>query len=123
MLAVERESGKKVNNIVFMGMGEPLANLPNLLHAIGIINAPWGIGIGARHMTVSTSGLAPQIRSLADQPLQIRLGDFEFRIVGATFNLRKIGSRQGGQRKSAAARPYRRPVTGHLYGYLSLLRQ
>ena len=73
VLAVEAESGKKINNIVFMGMGEPLANLPALLKAIGIINAPWGVGIGARHMTVSTSGLAPQIKKLADQPLQIRL--------------------------------------------------
>ncbi len=73
VLAVEAESGKKVNNIVFMGMGEPLANFDNLMKAIRIINADWGIGIGARHMTVSTSGLAPQIRKFADQPLQIRL--------------------------------------------------
>src|SRR5207248_10895644 len=60
-------------NIVFMGMGEPLANLENVMRAIRIINAPWGLGIGARHITVSTSGLAPQIRKLADEPLQIRL--------------------------------------------------
>jgi 23S rRNA (adenine2503-C2)-methyltransferase len=73
VLAIEEESGKKINNIVFMGMGEPLANFANLMRAIDIINAPWGIGIGARRMTVSTSGLAPQIKQFADQPLQIRL--------------------------------------------------
>src|SRR5436305_15092934 len=56
-----------------MGMGEPLANFANAVRAIRIINAPWGLEIGARHITVSTSGLAPQIRKLADEPLQIRL--------------------------------------------------
>jgi 23S rRNA (adenine2503-C2)-methyltransferase len=74
ILAVERESGEKIDNLVFMGMGEPLANFENVMRAIQIINAPWGLGIGARHITVSTSGLAPQIRILADEPLQIRLG-------------------------------------------------
>ena len=73
VMEVERASGERIDNIVFMGMGEPLANLNNLLAAIRIINAPWGLGIGARHITVSTSGLAPQIRKLADEPLQIRL--------------------------------------------------
>jgi len=73
IVAVERETGEKIDNIVFMGMGEPLANLANVMSAIRIINAPWGLGIGARHITVSTSGLAPQIRQLADEPLQIRL--------------------------------------------------
>jgi 23S rRNA (adenine2503-C2)-methyltransferase len=73
VLRVEALSGEKINNIVFMGMGEPLANYQNLLQAIEIIRAPWGIGIGARHITISTSGLAPRIRELADQPLQIRL--------------------------------------------------
>jgi 23S rRNA (adenine2503-C2)-methyltransferase len=73
VLRVEALSGEKINNIVFMGMGEPLANYQNLLRSIEIIRAPWGIGIGARHITVSTSGLAPRIRELADQPLQIRL--------------------------------------------------
>ena len=73
LIAVERESGERIDNVVFMGMGEPLANYENLLRAISIINAPWGIGIGARRITVSTSGLAPQIRKLAEQPLQTRL--------------------------------------------------
>jgi len=73
IIAVERESGEKIDNIVFMGMGEPLANFDNLMRAIRIINAPWGLGIGARHITLSTSGLAPQIRQLADEPLQVRL--------------------------------------------------
>jgi 23S rRNA (adenine2503-C2)-methyltransferase len=56
-----------------MGMGEPLANFDNLLKALRILNAPWGGGIGARKMTISTSGLAPQIRRLAEEPLQFRL--------------------------------------------------
>ena len=66
-------SDRLVNNLVIMGMGEPLANYDNLLAALRILNAPWGGGIGARKITVSTSGLAPQIRKLADEPLQFRL--------------------------------------------------
>jgi len=62
-----------VDNLVIMGMGEPLANYDHLLKALKILNAPWGGGIGARKITVSTSGLAPQIRRLADEPLQFRL--------------------------------------------------
>ena len=73
IMMVEEACGERIDNIVFMGMGEPLANYDNLLRAIQIINAPWGIGIGARRVTVSTSGLVPQIRQLSDQPLQIRL--------------------------------------------------
>tara|TARA_R110002096_G_scaffold26518_23_gene81841 strand:+ start:370 stop:1428 length:1059 start_codon:yes stop_codon:yes gene_type:complete len=73
VMQAEAASGQRVDNIVFMGMGEPLANFTNLSKAIEILNSPWGIGIGARHMTVSTSGLAPQIKKFADQPLQIRL--------------------------------------------------
>ena len=72
-LRVEELSGERINNVVFMGMGEPLANFENFMQAVAILNAPWGIGLGARHMTVSTSGLSPRIRDLAAQPLQIRL--------------------------------------------------
>jgi 23S rRNA (adenine2503-C2)-methyltransferase len=73
IVQVEKLSGERVDNLVFMGMGEPLANLANVQRAIQVLNAEWGVGIGARHITVSTSGLAPQIRKLADLPLQIRL--------------------------------------------------
>jgi len=80
-LAVERlispeaasGSDRVVNNLVIMGMGEPLANYDNLLKALRILNAPWGGGLGARKITISTSGLVPQIRRLADDPLQFRL--------------------------------------------------
>ncbi len=86
ILHAEEISGERINNLVFMGMGEPLANLRNVLKAISIINADWGIAIGARHITVSTSGLAPQIRKLADQPLQIRLA---LSLHGATDAVRE----------------------------------
>jgi len=62
-----------VSNLVIMGMGEPLANYENLLKALRILNATWGGGIGARKITISTSGLAPQIRKLAEEPMQFRL--------------------------------------------------
>jgi 23S rRNA (adenine2503-C2)-methyltransferase len=62
-----------INNLVIMGMGEPLANYDNLMGALHILNAPWGGGLGARKITVSTSGLAPQIRKLAADPMQLRL--------------------------------------------------
>ena len=86
LLAIEKESGEKIDNIVFMGMGEPLANLTNLLRAIRIINAPWGLEIGARHITISTSGLAPQIRKLANEPTQFRLA---ISLHGATDEVRE----------------------------------
>ncbi len=86
VMRVEALSGEKINNIVFMGMGEPLANFANLMKAVGIINAPWGVGLGARHITISTSGLAPQIRQLAEQPLQVRLA---ISLHGATDEVRE----------------------------------
>jgi 23S rRNA (adenine2503-C2)-methyltransferase len=86
VLQVEALSGEKINNIVFMGMGEPLANYQNLLQAIEIIRAPWGVGMGARHITVSTSGLAPRIRDLAEQSIQIRLA---ISLHGATDEVRQ----------------------------------
>lgn len=85
IIVIERASGENVDNIVFMGMGEPLANFDNVIRAIRILNAPWGLGIGARHITVSTSGLAPQIRKLAEEPLQIRLA---ISLHGATDEVR-----------------------------------
>ena len=74
-----------VDNIVVMGMGEPLANYENLLKALRILNAPWGGGIGARKITISTSGLVPQIRKLAGEPEQFRLA---ISLHGATDEVR-----------------------------------
>jgi 23S rRNA (adenine2503-C2)-methyltransferase len=78
-------ASRLVSNLVIMGMGEPLANVENLMKALKILNAPWGGGIGARKITVSTSGLAPQIRQLADEPLQLRLA---LSLHGATDEIR-----------------------------------
>jgi 23S rRNA (adenine2503-C2)-methyltransferase len=87
--AIERreKSGetRAVNNLVIMGMGEPLANYENLMKALRILNAPWGGGIGARKITVSTSGLAPQIRRLAEDAPQYRLA---ISLHGATDEVR-----------------------------------
>lgn len=73
IMLVEELSGEKVNNLVFMGMGEPLANFRNLVGALEMITSADGLGIGARRITVSTSGLVPQIKKLAELPQQIRL--------------------------------------------------
>lgn len=73
VLAAEQISGERVDNLVFMGMGEPMANFKNLMDAIALITGPETLHLGARHLTISTSGLAPQIRQLADHPQQIRL--------------------------------------------------
>jgi len=62
-----------VSNVVLMGMGEPLANYDATLAAIRVLNDETGVNIGARHMTVSTAGLAPEIRRLANEPFQVNL--------------------------------------------------
>ncbi len=67
------KSNERISNVVFMGMGEPLANYENILQAIRIINADWAFGIGTRHITLSTIGLPKQIRRLAHEDLQITL--------------------------------------------------
>ena len=85
VLAAEMLSGERVDNLVFMGMGEPLANLDNLLAAISAITSPWGLHLGARHLTISTSGLVPQIKKLAENPQQIRLA---ISLHGATDEVR-----------------------------------
>ena len=73
ILLARNEADRRVDNLVFMGMGEPLANLPALLPALDVILSPKGLGIGARHVTLSTSGLVPRILELASYPAQIRL--------------------------------------------------
>ncbi len=71
VLTIQRDTGLKVTNIVFMGQGEPLLNLDNVLKAMEIFNE--NFQIGARRLTLSTSGIVPQIRKLADLNLQSTL--------------------------------------------------
>jgi len=66
-------SGERPSHVVVMGMGEPMANYDEVLAAIEILNAPWGPGIGARRITVSTVGLVAGIRRLAAEELQVEL--------------------------------------------------
>lgn len=66
-------TGDRLSNIVMMGMGEPLANYANAVQAVKILNAHWGMAIGARKITVSTVGLPAQIRRLAEEGLQVNL--------------------------------------------------
>jgi len=73
------------DNIVVMGMGEPLHNYDNLMRALSILNAEWGFGFGARRVTISTSGLVPQIRRLAQEHLGFRLA---ISLHGATDDVR-----------------------------------
>jgi len=68
-----RKDGKQVNNIVFMGMGEPFLNYENVMDAIKILNDKDGLNIGARHISISTIGVAAGIKKLAAQPLQVNL--------------------------------------------------
>lgn len=63
----------RLTNIVLMGMGEPLANYAAVVQAIRILNAPWGAGIGARRITLSTVGLPKQMRRLAEEGLPLNL--------------------------------------------------
>ena len=73
IMAVERDTGVRISNIVFMGIGEPLDNYDNVVKAIRNINNPKGLNIGARHISISTSGLVPKIYKLAEENIQCTL--------------------------------------------------
>ena len=73
VLHVSNDFGERATSVVFMGQGEPFANYDEVLKALRILNDPNGIGIGARHLTVSTSGVIPGIRKFADIPEQFTL--------------------------------------------------
>ncbi len=73
LLAIERNANVKISNIVFMGIGEPLDNYENVMESIKILNNPKGLNIGARHISISTSGLVPKIYDLADRQMQCTL--------------------------------------------------
>ena len=71
VMCMQRLTGEKISNLVFMGQGEPLHNLENIIKAIQIFRQ--SVGIGVRHITVSTSGLVPQIIELGKTKMQINL--------------------------------------------------
>ena len=73
ILAVEQDIKDKISNVVFMGIGEPFDNYDNVMKAIKIINNQKGLNIGARHISVSTSGLVPKIYDFANEDLQCTL--------------------------------------------------
>jgi len=73
LLEIEKEANVKISNIVFMGIGEPLDNYDNVMNAIKIFNNSKGLNIGARHISISTSGLVPKIYQLADEKMQCTL--------------------------------------------------
>ncbi len=73
ILAVEQDAGVTISNVVFMGIGEPLDNYDHVVKAIRLINHPKGLNIGARHISISTSGLVPKIEDLAKENIQCTL--------------------------------------------------
>lgn len=73
IIKVEQDTGERVSNVVFMGIGEPLDNYDNVVKAIKTINDPKGLNIGARHISISTSGLVPKIYQLAEENIQCTL--------------------------------------------------
>ena len=73
IIAVEQDTGEKISNVVFMGIGEPFDNYDNVVNAIRIINNPKGLNIGARHISISTSGIVPKIYQLAEENIQCTL--------------------------------------------------
>jgi len=73
IIAVENYMNEKISNVVYMGIGEPLDNYDNMVKSVKLINCAEGLGIGARHISISTSGLVDNIKRLADEKLQATL--------------------------------------------------
>ena len=73
VLAIEQTENCKISNVVFMGIGEPMDNYDNVIKAIEILNNQKGLNIGARHISVSTSGIVPRIYDFADRNIQCTL--------------------------------------------------
>ena len=73
IFAAEKITGERVDNLVFMGMGEPLSNTANLIPALRLITDPALLGLGARHITISTSGHVPGLKLLGECGIPVRL--------------------------------------------------
>ncbi|HHT38314.1 MAG TPA: 23S rRNA (adenine(2503)-C(2))-methyltransferase RlmN [Mollicutes bacterium] len=73
ILKIEEDIGKRISHVVIMGIGEPFDNYDEVMRFVRTINDNKGIGIGARHITISTSGLVPKINDFAKENLQVNL--------------------------------------------------
>jgi len=73
ILLIEKDIEQRIDSVVIMGIGEPFDNYNNIMDFIRIINNPFGINIGARHITVSTCGLIPKIEEFGNEELQVNL--------------------------------------------------
>ena len=73
VLFTQLDAGQPISHIVLMGIGEPLDNLDTVLRFLALVNSPQGMNIGMRHISLSTCGLVPKIRQLAEEKLQLTL--------------------------------------------------
>ena len=73
ILLIEQDINSKIDSVVVMGIGEPFDNYDNVMKFVKIINHPKGLGIGARHITISTCGIVPKIAQFSNFPLQVNL--------------------------------------------------
>ncbi len=73
IIAIEKYTKERISNVVYMGIGEPLDNYDNTIKSIKLINSPFGLNIGARHISLSTCGLVDEIYKLADEKIQCTL--------------------------------------------------
>ena len=73
IIETEKQLGEKIQYIVVMGIGEPFDNYKNLTTFLKTVNDPKGLSIGARHITVSTSGIVPKIKAFAELGIQVNL--------------------------------------------------
>jgi 23S rRNA (adenine2503-C2)-methyltransferase len=105
-------AAERPTNIVFMGMGEPLLNWPAVSTALTILNHPEGLGIGARHITVSTVGIVPAMLELAQRPEQFRLA-ISLHAAGPAQRLRlmPIQKKYPLEEVLRAARAFRKRIT------------
>jgi 23S rRNA (adenine2503-C2)-methyltransferase len=109
---VLRDSSDKPTNVVFMGMGEPLLNWASVDVALSILNSPDGLGIGARHITVSTVGILPGLVEFAKRPEQFRLAISLHATTSAQrLDIMPIEKKYDLQAVLKAAEAFRRRVT------------
>ena len=73
IMAIEEDIKERISHVVIMGIGEPFDNYENVTKFIEIVNSPFGINIGSRHITVSTSGIVPKIKEFSTFPYQVNL--------------------------------------------------